>query len=119
MEMDFDKPNSESSKVFIVSKTRGRTHKERTPREDMTDLSLPNRSPFSLPPSYTLSNGDAYLRVTALPRPRASLGPRGGPQPPLGLGGLPSSLLVSRRLPPVTGAICAPAIAVSLTAAGG
>jgi hypothetical protein len=25
IQMDFDKPNSEASKVFIVSKTRGRT----------------------------------------------------------------------------------------------
>jgi hypothetical protein len=50
----------------------------------MTVLSLPNRSPFSLPPSYTLSNGDAFLGVTALPRPRASLGPRGGPLRPWG-----------------------------------
>ena len=33
IKMDFDKPNSESSKGSIVSKTRGRTHKESMSRE--------------------------------------------------------------------------------------
>ena len=103
--MDFDKPNGEASKVFIVSKQEAEHQGEHASGAyDRFVIAEPIAHFLSLPPTPS----QMATRFWVSPPCRGRVPHLGHAAAPLGLGGLPSSLLVSRCLPLVTGAICSP-----------